>query len=157
MPNQRTEDEPQPLLQTNPNKRGKTTRKLLFTPIGEGWFSEEYIQCVGYFYRCLVCVESDRSSEWKTRANMAMHQNSIMHNKNLEKAKTLKLAEQTSPLLVLYYPTVSPYEPVENAIPIYFDHRCLDYPESPSRTNVTASSSRSVLQSLDEKEYAALE
>ncbi|KAG8688655.1 hypothetical protein FRC09_012800 [Ceratobasidium sp. 395] len=50
---------------------------------------------------------------------MAMHQNSIMHNKNLEKAKA-----------------------------------CLDYPESPSRTNVTASSSRSVLQSLDEKEYA---
>ncbi|KAG8753095.1 hypothetical protein FRC12_011677 [Ceratobasidium sp. 428] len=158
MPDRRTsEDELPPLLQTNP-KRGKaTTRKLLLTPTDEDWFSEEYIQRVGYFYKCLVCPKSDSPNEWKTRANMGQHQNSIMHNKNLEKAKTLKLAEQTSPRLVLYYPTVSPYEPVENATPVYFDLRCLDYPESSRRGSVTASSPESVLQSSGENDYGVLE
>ncbi|KAG8699215.1 hypothetical protein FRC09_006751, partial [Ceratobasidium sp. 395] len=64
-----------------------------------------------------------------------------------------KLTEQTSPRLVLYYPTVSPYEPVENAVPVYFDFKCLDYSENPRRGSITVSSPGSVLQSLDENDY----
>ncbi|KAG8682703.1 hypothetical protein FRC08_014781 [Ceratobasidium sp. 394] len=157
-----TSDNPPLPLGASINKQTKAPNKArkpsILTKEDDAWFSEEHILRNGSLYKCLVCPEnySDWNKEWKTRGSMGAHQGSIVHSKYLEKMKYKKLKEQASTRLVLYYPTLSPYEPVENAIPVYFDPQWLIHywvPAFPTVKTGVSLSSKGMLRSLREDGY----
>ncbi|KAG8739182.1 hypothetical protein FRC10_006073 [Ceratobasidium sp. 414] len=164
MSNLPLDNHPLPLGESinKPNKLPNKARKpSLLTPEDDAWFSEEHILRNGNMYKCLVCPESssDPNKCWKTRGGMGTHQNSMLHNKSLERKKK-KLMEQASVHLALYYPTLSPYEPVEKAVPVYFDPQWLIHhsiPPIPPIPISVAAASKGALKLTKEDYMGVLE
>ncbi|KAG8706066.1 hypothetical protein FRC08_001299 [Ceratobasidium sp. 394] len=133
-------------------RRGKT---CLLTDAD--WYSEDYIQRSENLYRCLVCPRS-AGFEWKDRNLMTQHQKTAMHYRFLELAKAKKLRERLSnrPRVVLYYPTVSPEEPIGNAIPVFYEPEWLtDCQRSAGSagTSDVSVSPRGKLELLEEEDF----
>ncbi|KAG8765642.1 hypothetical protein FRC12_007386 [Ceratobasidium sp. 428] len=109
-------------------KRSKSSKgplskkKRLLSPNSDSWFSEEYIERDGRRYRCLICP-TEVSGGWRDRHCIRKHQTfSVTHNQLIEQAK--QQIQEDSPQethLVLYYPSNSPGEPVEDATAVYYE------------------------------------
>ncbi|KAG8706065.1 hypothetical protein FRC08_001298 [Ceratobasidium sp. 394] len=103
-------------------------KKRFLSPGDDGWFSQEFIERDGALYRCLICPK-EKSGGWRDRQCMRTHQKfSVTHNRLINQAKQEKLkgvsSEETP--LVLYYPSESPDEPIQNAIPVYYEFPTLE-------------------------------
>ncbi|KAG8678765.1 hypothetical protein FRC08_017527 [Ceratobasidium sp. 394] len=118
-----------------PSKRRRNGKACLLSD--EDWFSEDFIQRSEGLYRCLVCPRAVRPSlEWKNRNNMIQHHKTAIHYRFLELAKAKKRKEQASNKLrlALYYPTVSPEEPVGNATAVVYEPDWLTGCRGPERS-----------------------
>ncbi|KAG9125782.1 hypothetical protein FRC07_006237 [Ceratobasidium sp. 392] len=148
---------------TECKKPSKTVRKLL-VPGSDDRFSEEYIARNGNLYKCRICPERGGLNPWKSRTLMGQHQRvSIIHSRLVKEANSKKEFREhalSSSRPVLFYPSLSPEEPIENAIPVFYEPEELEgYADTKKYlgTSNPPSARRGILEPLDDQHYTSSE
>ncbi|KAG9124310.1 hypothetical protein FRC07_012080 [Ceratobasidium sp. 392] len=149
---------------TESKKPSKTVWKFL-VPGSNDWFSEEYVARNGNLYKCRICPERGGLNPWRSRTLMGQHQRvSIIHSRLVKEAKLKKkefrghALSSTRP--VLFYPSLSPEEPIENAIPVFYEPEELEEYTNTKKylgTSNPPSARRGILEPLDDQSYTSSE